>query len=195
MGSVSPVVFADDTFMAKVEDRVVRRTLAGLRAEGIDYRGFIFVGLMNVAGEPYVIEYNCRMGDPETESVMLRLSGDFVELLMRMATAALGDYQIQIDPRAATTVVLVSRGYPGSYEKGFEITLPEPSNECLIFHAGTVTTAEGKLVTNGGRVFTASCYGDSIEQALERCYALADEISFEGKTLRRDIGADLLGLM
>lgn len=195
MGSVSPVVFADDTFMAKVEDRVVRRTLAGLRAEGIDYRGFIFVGLMNVAGEPYVIEYNCRMGDPETESVMLRLSGDFVELLMRMATAALGDYQIQIDPRAATTVVLVSRGYPGSYEKGFEITLPEPSNECLIFHAGTVTTAEGKLVTNGGRVLTASCYGDSIEQALERCYALADEISFEGKTLRRDIGADLLGLM
>ncbi|KGN97311.1 phosphoribosylamine--glycine ligase [Porphyromonas sp. COT-290 OH3588] len=195
MGSVSPVVFADDTFMAKVEERVVSRTLAGLRAEGIDYRGFIFVGLMNVAGEPYVIEYNCRMGDPETESVMLRLSGDFVELLMRMATASLGDYQIQIDPRVATTVVLVSRGYPGSYEKGFEITLPELSNECLIFHAGTVITAEGKLVTNGGRVLTASCYGDNIEQALERCYALADEISFEGKTLRRDIGADLLELM
>lgn len=195
MGSVSPVVFADDTFMAKVEERVVSRTLAGLRAEGIDYRGFIFVGLMNVAGEPYVIEYNCRMGDPETESVMLRLSGDFVELLMRMAKASLGDYQIQIDPRAATTVVLVSRGYPGSYEKGFEITLPELSNECLIFHAGTVTSAEGKLVTNGGRVLTASCYGDNIEQALERCYALADEISFEGKTLRRDIGADLLELM
>lgn len=194
MGSVSPVSFADEAFMYKVEERIVRPTLSGLKAEGIDYRGFIFAGLMSVAGEPYVIEYNCRMGDPETESVMLRLSGDFVELLMRMATASLGDYKLCIDPRAAATVVLVSQGYPGDYPKGLEIKLPEVvDHEQIIFHAGTALD-HGTLRTNGGRVLTASCYGTDIAQALERCYALADAIAFEGKTLRRDIGADLLGL-
>lgn len=194
MGSISPVPFADAAFMAKVEERIVGPTLAGLQKEGVDYRGFIFVGLMNVGGDPYVIEYNCRMGDPETESVMLRFSGDFVEMLMRMAQGNLGDYQVQIDERVAATVVLVSKGYPGDYEKGKAITLPEVTNrEEIIFHAGTALKGD-TLVTNGGRVLTASCYGDTMAQALERCYALADKIAFDGKTLRRDIGADLLAL-
>lgn len=191
MGSVSPVCFANATFMSKVEERIIRPTLSGLQSEGIDYRGFIFVGLINVSGEPYVIEYNCRMGDPETESVMLRIKGDFVELLHRMATASLSDYQLEEDDRAAATVVLVSKGYPESYERGFTINLPKGNKECIIFHAGTGLQND-TLVTNGGRVLTASCYGNDIKEALERCYALAEEITFEGKTLRRDIGADLL---
>lgn len=194
MGSISPVVFADEAFMNKVEERIVRPTLQGLQKEGIDYRGFIFVGLMNVEGEPYVIEYNCRMGDPETESVMLRLCGDFVELLVRMAQGNLQDYQIEIDDRSVATVVLVSRGYPENYEKGKSISLPSKTmQEQIIFHAGTAYK-DDCLVTNGGRVLTASCYGDTLEQALGRCYELADAITFEGKTLRRDIGSDLLAL-
>lgn len=194
MGSVSPVSFADDVFMERVEREVIRSTLNGLVAEGIDYRGFIFVGLMNVDGAPYVIEYNCRMGDPETESVMLRLAGDFVDLLERMAQGNLADYELYEDPRAACTVVLVSQGYPGDYTKGHEITLPEQMPQgCQIFHAGTALR-DGRLVTNGGRVLTASCYGTTPQEALERCYALADTIRYEGKTLRRDIGQDLLNL-
>lgn len=191
MGSVSPVCFADETFMAKVEERIVRPTLSGLINEGIDYRGFIFIGLMSVESEPYVIEYNCRMGDPETESVMLRLEGDFVELLHRIATASLDDYQIREDERAAATVVLVSKGYPEEYEKGLAITLPKTDDDHIIFHAGTALS-DGTLVTNGGRVLTASCYGNNIEEALENCYALIEGITFEGKTLRRDIGSDLV---
>lgn len=193
MGSVSPVCFADEAFMTKVEERIIRPTMQGLQAEGIDYRGFIFIGLMNVAGEPYVIEYNCRMGDPETESVMLRLSGDFVELLRRMAGRALADYRLEIDERAACTVVLVSKGYPESYAKGFEISLPQGVEDRIIFHAGTSLEAD-RLVTSGGRVLTCSCYGADVRSALQACYALADSISFEGKTLRRDIGADLLAI-
>lgn len=195
MGSVSPVCFADEAFMARVEERIVRPTLEGLICEGIDYRGFIFVGLMNVAGEPYVIEYNCRMGDPETESIMLRIESDFVDLLARMARGDLGDYQLSIDPRAVSTVVLVSGGYPGDYAKGFEITLPETLEAgSTIFHAGTKLTAEGQLVTSGGRVLTASCYGSSLQEALEHSYRLAEQITFEGKYYRRDIGRDLLAL-
>ena len=160
MGSVSPVVFADEAFMQRVEERVIRPTIEGLRAEGIDYRGFIFAGLMNVGGEPYVIEYNCRMGDPETESVMLRIDSDFVELLERMARGHLGDYHLEESSQYAATVVLVSEGYPESYAKGIPISYPHaPTFDSLLFHAGTSCDESGHLVTSGGRVLTASCLG------------------------------------
>ena len=195
MGSVSPVVFADKAFMQRVEERVIRPTIEGLRAEGIDYRGFIFAGLMNVGGEPYVIEYNCRMGDPETESVMLRIDSDFVELLERMARGYLGDYHLEESSQYAATVVLVSEGYPESYAKGIPISYPHaPTFDSLLFHAGTSCDDSGHLVTSGGRVLTASCLGSTLAEALERCYKLADRVQYTGKTLRRDIGQDLLKL-
>ena len=195
MGSVSPVVFADEAFMQRVEERVIRPTIEGLRAEGIDYRGFIFAGLMNVGGEPYVIEYNCRMGDPETESVMLRIDSDFVELLERMARGHLGDYHLEESSQYAATVVLVSEGYPESYAKGLPISYPHaPTFDSLLFHAGTSCDDSGHLVTSGGRVLTASCLGSTLAEALERCYKLADRVQYTGKTLRRDIGQDLLKL-
>lgn len=195
MGSVSPVVFADEAFMQRVEERVIRPTIEGLRAEGIDYRGFIFAGLMNVGGDPYVIEYNCRMGDPETESVMLRIDSDFVELLERMARGHLGDYHLEESSQYAATVVLVSEGYPESYAKGIPISYPHaPTFDSLLFHAGTSCDDSGHLVTSGGRVLTASCLGSTLAEALERCYKLADRVQYTGKTLRRDIGQDLLKL-
>jgi phosphoribosylamine--glycine ligase len=195
MGSVSPVVFADEAFMQRVEERIIRPTIEGLRTEGIDYRGFIFAGLMNVGGEPYVIEYNCRMGDPETESVMLRIDSDFVELLERMARGHLGDYHLEESSQYAATVVLVSEGYPESYAKGIPISYPHaPTFDSLLFHAGTSCDDSGHLVTSGGRVLTASCLGSTLAEALERCYKLADRVQYTGKTLRRDIGQDLLKL-
>lgn len=195
MGSVSPVVFADEAFMQRVEERIIRPTIEGLRAEGIDYRGFIFAGLMNVGGEPYVIEYNCRMGDPETESVMLRIDSDFVELLERMARGYLGDYHLEESSQYAATVVLVSEGYPESYAKGIPISYPHaPTFDSLLFHAGTSCDDSGHLVTSGGRVLTASCLGSTLAEALERCYKLADRVQYTGKMLRRDIGQDLLKL-
>ena len=195
MGSVSPVVFADEAFMQRVEERVIRPTIEGLRAEGIDYRGFIFAGLMNVGGDPYVIEYNCRMGDPETESVMLRIDSDFVDLLERIARGHLGDYHLEESSQYAATVVLVSEGYPESYAKGIPISYPHaPTFDSLLFHAGTSCDDSGHLVTSGGRVLTASCLGSTLEEALERCYKLADRVQYTGKTLRRDIGQDLLKL-
>ena len=195
MGSVSPVVFADEAFMQRVEERVIRPTIEGLRAEGIDYRGFIFAGLMNVGGAPYVIEYNCRMGDPETESVMLRIDSDFVDLLERMARGHLGDYHLEESSQYAATVVLVSEGYPESYAKGIPISYPHaPTFDSLLFHAGTSCDDSGHLVTSGGRVLTASCLGSTLAEALERCYKLADRVQYTGKTLRRDIGQDLLKL-
>ena len=195
MGSVSPVIFADEAFMQRVEERVIRPTIEGLRAEGIDYRGFIFAGLMNVGGDPYVIEYNCRMGDPETESVMLRIDSDFVELLERMARGHLGDYHLEESSQYAATVVLVSEGYPESYAKGIPISYPHaPTFDSLLFHAGTSCDDSGHLVTSGGRVLTASCLGSTLAEALERCYKLADRVQYTGKTLRRDIGQDLLKL-
>lgn len=195
MGSVSPVVFADEAFMQRVEERVIRPTIEGLRAEGIDYRGFIFAGLMNVGGDPYVIEYNCRMGDPETESVMLRIDSDFVDLLERMARGHLGDYHLEESSQYAATVVLVSEGYPESYAKGIPISYPHaPTFDSLLFHAGTARDDSGHLVTSGGRVLTTSCLGSTLEEALERCYKLADRVQYTGKTLRRDIGQDLLKL-
>ena len=195
MGSVSPVAFADEAFMAKVEERIIRPTIEGLQKEGIDYRGFIFIGLMNVSGDPYVIEYNCRMGDPETESVMLRIDSDFVELLERMAMGDLGDYQLQESPEYAATVVLVSQGYPENYPKGFPISYPHmPTFDSALFHAGTMQDASGHLVTSGGRVLTASCLGTTLQEALDRCYHLADQVHYRGKALRRDIGQDLIKL-
>lgn len=195
MGSVSPVIFADETFMQRVEERVIRPTIEGLRAEGIDYRGFIFAGLMNVGSEPYVIEYNCRMGDPETESVMLRIDSDFVDLLERMARGHLGDYHLEESSQYAATVVLVSEGYPESYAKGIPISYPHaPTFDSLLFHAGTSCDDSGHLVTSGGRVLTASCLGSTLAEALERCYKLADRVQYTGKMLRRDIGQDLLKL-
>lgn len=195
MGSVSPVAFADAVFMQRVEERVIRPTIAGLQAEGIDYRGFIFIGLMNVGGEPYVIEYNCRMGDPETESVMLRIDSDFVDLLERMARGELGDYRLEESAKYAATVVMVAPGYPEAYPKGMRISYPhEPTFDSALFHAGTSRDSSGHLVSSGGRVLTASCLGSTLEEALAACYRLVDQVNYEGKTLRRDIGQDLLAL-
>lgn len=191
MGSVSPVPFADEAFMRKVEERIIRPTISGLIAEGIDYRGFIFVGLMNVGGDPYVVEYNCRMGDPETEVVMLRIGSDFVELIRRMAAGCIGDYQMQEDRRCAASVMLVSRGYPGSYEKGMEMDIPIPPADTILFHAGTVAR-DGKVYTDGGRVMAVSSYGSTPEAALQRCYIHAQQVLFDGKNYRHDIGRDML---
>lgn len=191
MGSVSPVPFADEAFMRKVEERIIRPTISGLIAEGIDYRGFIFVGLMNVGGDPYVVEYNCRMGDPETEVVMLRIGSDFVELIRRMAAGCIGDYQMQEDRRCAASVMLVSRGYPGSYEKGMEMDIPIPPADTILFHAGTVAR-DGKVYTDGGRIMAVSSYGSTPEAALQRCYIHAQQVLFDGKNYRHDIGRDML---
>ena len=191
MGSVSPVPFADEAFMRKVEERIIRPTISGLIAEGIDYLGFIFLGLMNVGGDPYVVEYNCRMGDPETEVVMLRIGSDFVELIRRMAAGCIGDYQMQEDRRCAASVMLVSRGYPGSYEKGMEMDIPIPPADTILFHAGTVAR-DGKVYTDGGRVMAVSSYGSTPEAALQRCYIHAQQVLFDGKNYRHDIGRDML---
>lgn len=195
MGAVSPVKFADAEFMRKVEDRIVRPTVQGLIKDGIDYRGFIFLGLINVGGNPMVIEYNVRMGDPETEAVMLRIDSDLVELMHAAATGNLGDRELRISPRAAVTVMTVSEGYPGSYPKGRPITLPGHSEtDTIIFHAGTARNPQGELVTSGGRVITVSALGSDVADALARAYRTVELIRFEGKYFRRDIGKDLLSL-
>jgi len=191
MGSVSPVPFADKDFMKKVEQKIIKPTVEGLAAEGIPYVGFIFFGLMNVAGNPLVIEYNVRMGDPETEVVMPRLKSDLVEIMLKAAHGELKDFKVEISPEAAACVMLVSGGYPGVYTTGYEISGLENCERCNLFHAGT-RLKDGIAVTAGGRVIAVSALESSLQQALDNAYANAEKIQFQGKYFRRDIGKDLL---
>ncbi len=190
MGAISPVPFADKDFMQKIEDRIIKPTVDGLQKEGIPYNGFIFFGLIKVDGEPYVIEYNVRMGDPETEAVMLRVKSDFVDLLEAAADGTMDQQSIEIDERTACTVMLVSGGYPGSYEKGKVMDGFEQVENSILFHAGTKQQGSD-VVTAGGRVIAISSYGSSMKEALGQSYHNAEKINFEGKYFRKDLGFDL----
>jgi phosphoribosylamine--glycine ligase len=190
MGAVSPVPFADKVFLRKVEEKIVKPTVAGLNKENIDYKGFIYIGLMNVIGNPYVVEYNVRMGDPEGEVVLPRIKSDLLDLFIAVSRKELKSRSLETDSRTVGTVMLVSKGYPGGYEKGKEITGLDNPGKSVIFHAGTRLT-DGKVLTNGGRVLAITSFGDDMTEALARTYRTADKIQFEGKSYRRDIGFDL----
>jgi len=190
MGCVSPVPFMDEAFMQKTEDRIIRPTVEGLAKEGLEYHGFIFFGLMNVGGEPFVIEYNCRLGDPETEVVLPRLQTDLVALFAAMDNGTLEDANISFDPRSAATIMAVSGGYPGDYVKGKTIELPavaEVPKDTLVFHAGTISSGE-QVLTNGGRVLAVTAYGENIADAVAKSKQTLEKISFEGMYYRNDIG-------
>lgn len=190
MGAVSPVPFVDKVLMDKVEERVIKPTIKGIQERGFDYKGFIFIGLIRVNNEPYVIEYNCRMGDPETEVVFPRLKNDLAQLMKAVGEGTLENEQIEIDERAATTMFLVSGGYPEAYEKGKEMHGLNSIEDSILFHAGT-REEDGKILTNGGRVLAVTSYGDDFKAALEVSKKNAEQIDFEGKYFRRDIGFDL----
>jgi phosphoribosylamine--glycine ligase len=192
MGSLSHPPFVDPDLMRRVEQDIIQPTLRGIRARQLEYRGFIFLGLIVVDGQPRVIEYNCRMGDPETQSVMARLDSDLMQLLLATAEGELSTTVVRMDDRQAATVVLVSGGYPGTYGKGKEITGTDREfPDTRIFHAGTRRTEDGRLVTSGGRVLALTSYGDTVREALSRAYAAAETITYEGVTYRSDIGFDL----
>jgi len=192
MGSISPVPFANREFLDKIEERIVKPTIEGLKNEGIDYQGFIFFGLIKVADDPYLIEYNCRMGDPEAESVIPRIKSDLLELLIATGNQSLDKVEIEFDERTAATVMIVSEGYPEKYKKGKLITIPDNLSDCLIFHSGTTTDIEtGLIKTSGGRVIAVTSYGRNMKEALDNAYKNANLIDFKGKNFRKDLGFDL----
>ena len=190
MGAISPVPFADESLMRKIEDCIVKPTVSGLQKENIEYKGFIFIGLIMVNNEPFVIEYNVRMGDPETEVVLPRIKSDLVELLEKVSEGKLNEATLEIDKRAATTVMLVSGGYPEAYEKGKEITGIDKIKDSLVFHAGT-TTEKNKIVTNGGRVIAVTSFGKDYKEALKKSYQNAEKLHFDKMYYRKDLGFDL----
>lgn len=190
MGAISPVPFVDEEFMQKIESRIVKPTVEGLKAENIDYKGFIFIGLIKVGNDPYVIEYNVRMGDPETEVVLPRIKSDLVDLLEKTYDSKIKDAKLEIDERAATTVMLVSGGYPEAYEKGKEIQGLDKIEDSLVFHAGT-KEENGKVVTNGGRVIAITSFGEDYHKALKKSYQSAEKLQFDKMYFRKDLGFDL----
>lgn len=191
MGAVSPVPFADEAFIQKIEERIVKPTIAGLGNDGIEYFGFVFIGLIKVKGEPYVIEYNVRMGDPETEVVIPRIKSDILDLFLATVNFELNDFNLEVDERFATTVVLVSGGYPEGFEKGFEIKGLEKVEDSLVFHAGSKLEND-KIITSGGRVLAITSYGDSIEESTKKSYQNIEKLHFDKMYCRKDIGKDLL---
>jgi len=191
MGAVSPVPFADAVLLEKIETRIVKPTIAGLQSDGIEYKGFVFIGLINVKGEPIVIEYNVRMGDPETEVVIPRLKSDLVELFQAVGNQTLNEVSLEIDKRSATTIMVVSGGYPEDYGKGFEISGLENIEDSIVFHAGTKLD-NGKVVTNGGRVIAVTSFGESFQEAIKKSYQNIDKLHFDKMYFRKDIGFDLL---